>query len=336
SSKDPSSAHQLVHPTDDPKITFAPRSPRDQTREQELILPKVDKGQQPMHDSLYSPEAPLHLLRAKPAHNNTPTASFDNGDDLDKKGRSHGGHFRNSGEDDEEEDDDDSEYDEDSMDDEDESELDDSDIDDDDYSDSGNDHTDTESSTHMSLARDDPRRGTPISSETTLSHSATYNTNANTNNSNAVPPTTTPDLPSKGVHPISAQRAQQEVVKQLTLAAGAWNINPDSSNVQEPYRAEYSSTGSNTSSNSNNDHSISSTNATTHVRDNGMDERALMVTLTRSRFCLTAFTIDRYTDHADVSPTAATTPPAAESATDTRSKHDFKSLFGQWISVVPW
>ncbi|KAF9280695.1 hypothetical protein BGZ88_012040 [Linnemannia elongata] len=286
SSKDPSSAHQLVHPTDDPKITVAPRSPRDQTREQELILPKVDKGQQPMHDSLYSPEAPLHLLRAKPAHNNTPTASSDNGDDLDKKGRSHGGHFRNSGEDeedDEEEDDDDSEYDEDSMDDEDESELDDSDIDDDDYSDSGNDHTDTESSTHMSSARDDPRRGTPISSETTLSHSATYNTNANTNNSNAVPLTTTPDLPSKGVHPISAQRAQQEVVKQLTLAAGAWNINPDSSNVQEPYRAEYSSTGSNTSSNSNNDRSISSTNATTHVRDNGMDERALMVETIRPR-----------------------------------------------------
>ncbi|KAF9139488.1 hypothetical protein BGX30_007898 [Mortierella sp. GBA39] len=290
SSKDPSSAHQLVHPTDDPKITFAPRSPRDQTREQELILPKADKDQQPRHDSLYSPEAPLHLLMANPARSNAPTASSDDGDDVDKEGRGHRGHVGSNEEgedDDEEEDDDDSEYDEDSMDDEDESELDDSDIDDDDYSDSGSDHTETESSTHMSLARDDPHQIPPISSETTVSLPATNNinanTNTNTNNSNAVPLTTTPDLLSKGVHPISAQRAQQEVVKQLTLAAGAWNINPDSSNMQEPYRAEYSSTESNSSSNSNNDRSISSTNATTHVRDNGMDERVLMLETVRPR-----------------------------------------------------
>lgn len=284
SNKDPSSAHHLVHPTDDPKITFAPRSPRDQTREQELILPKADKDQQPRHDSLYSSEASLHLLRAKPARNNAPTASSDDGDDVDTEGRKHGGPVRNNREEeDEEEDDDDSEYDEDSMDDEDESEFDDSDIDDDDYSDNGSDHTETESSTHMSLARNDPHQITPISSEATLSHPATYNTNANTNtdNSIAAPLTTTLDLPLEGAHPISAQRAQQEVVKQLTLATGAWNINPDSSNVQEPYRAEYSSAESNSSSKSNNYRSISSTNATTHVRDNEMDERVLMLETVR-------------------------------------------------------
>ncbi|KAF8945728.1 hypothetical protein BGZ47_002123 [Haplosporangium gracile] len=264
SSKDPSSAHQLVHPTDEPNITFAPRSPRDQTRKQELILPKADKGQQPRHDSLYSPEAPLHLLRATPARNNAPIASSGEHDNEEEYH-------------DEEEDDDDSEYDEDSMDDEDESELDDSDIDDDDYSDSGSDHTETESSTRMSVARNDPHRIAPISSETTVSHPAANNTN----NSNAVPLTTTPDLPSKDIHPISAQRAQQEVVKQLTLAAGAWNINPDSTNVQESYCAEYSSTESNSSSNSNHDRSISSTDAITRVRDNGMDKRVLMLETVR-------------------------------------------------------
>lgn len=254
-------------------ITFAPHSPRDQTREQELILPKANKGQQLRHDSLYSPKSPLHLLRTTPAHNNAPTATPDDGDDVDKEGRTHGGH-RNSNEeydDDEEgEDDDDSEYDEDSMDDEDESELDDSDIDDDDYSDSGSEHTKTGSSTQMSLARNDPHRIAPISSETNLFHP----TANHTNNSNTVPLTTTPDHPSpNGVHPISAQRAQQEVVKQLTLAAGAWKINPD----------KHSSTESNSSGNSNNDRSTSSVNATTHVRDNGMDERVLMLETVRPR-----------------------------------------------------
>ncbi|KAG0380149.1 hypothetical protein BGX24_009975 [Mortierella sp. AD032] len=251
-------------------ITLAPHSPRDQTREQELILPKSDKGQQPKQASLYSPETPLHLLR--PTSDNNTNNTNNTHDDVDREGRRHG----DTHDVEEEDEDDDSEYDEDSMDDEDGSELDDSEIDDDDYSDSESDHTETESSTHMSLARNEPHRIALISSAVIATHPV-----ANSNGSNTTPSIDTPD---KDAHLISAQRAQQEVVKQLTLATGAWSLNPDSNNVQEPYHAEHTDTDSNTSRDISKDRSISSTgDTTTHVRDIGMDERVLMLETVRPR-----------------------------------------------------
>ncbi|KAF9080446.1 hypothetical protein BGX29_005308, partial [Mortierella sp. GBA35] len=79
-----------------------------------------------------------------------------------------------------------------------------------------------------------------------------------------------------------AQRAQQELVKQLTLATGAWNINPDSNTGQDHYYpAEHNGITSNNNSNSSTDRSISSTTAVSHVRDNERGERVVMLETVR-------------------------------------------------------
>ncbi|KAF9906458.1 hypothetical protein EC991_000626 [Linnemannia zychae] len=200
-------------------------------------------------------QTPLQLHRLTSGHVNniinSNSKSALNGDN-DREGRKSGDTHDNEEDDDE---DDDSEYDEDSMDDEDESELDDSEIDDDDYSDSESVHTETESSTQMSLAtRNEPHRIAPISSVTNVSNPV-----ANNNGCNTMPPTDTPD---KEVYLVSAQRAQQEVVKQLTLATGAWSIKPDTSSGRERNHTDQSSTDSNTSRDSNKNRGISSTGST--------------------------------------------------------------------------